>query len=61
MRSCNPFAEQEFFAKLTQWKARQIDNAEMFKTFEFHKFVVTTSKKAIETVISNDYDAMVPA
>ncbi|PYL75260.1 MAG: hypothetical protein DMF26_08710 [Verrucomicrobia bacterium] len=52
MRSCNPFAEQEFFAKLTQWKAGQINNAEMFKTFEFHKFGVTTSKKAIETVIS---------
>lgn len=50
MRSCNPGAEQEFFAKLNQWKAGQVDNAEMFKIFEFHKFVVATSKKALEAV-----------
>lgn len=52
MRSCNPGAEQEFFTKLNQWKAGQIDNADMFKTFEFNKFVVTTSKKALEGIIT---------
>lgn len=56
MRSCNHVAEQEFFAKLNQWKANQIDNTEMFKTFEFHKFVVGTSKKALE-VVANKINA----
>jgi hypothetical protein len=50
LKSSNPQNEQEFYNRLNQWKAGQIDNAEMFKTFEFHKFVVSTSKKALETV-----------
>jgi len=51
MRSCNVSSEQEFFAKLEQWKGGQIDSGEMSKTFDFHRFVVTTSKRALETVI----------
>lgn len=50
MRSCNLGAEQDFFTRLNQWKAGQINNAEMFKIFEFHKFVVTTSKKALQGI-----------
>ena len=53
LRSSNPQAEQEFANRLTSWKAGEINNSEMFKTFEFHKYVVSTSKKAIEAVASN--------
>lgn len=57
MRACNPGAEQEFAGRLNQWKAGQIDSAEMFKTFEFHKFVVTISKKALDTIAGKIADA----
>jgi len=50
LKSSNLQAEQEFFNRLNQWKAGQIDNAEMFKTIEFHKYVVGASKKALEVV-----------
>jgi hypothetical protein len=50
MRTCNAQPEKEFSDRLTLWKSGQIGNSEMFKTLEFHKFIVSTSKTALETI-----------
>jgi hypothetical protein len=52
LRNANPLAERDFTDRLEQWKTGQIDNGEMFKRLEFHKFVVGTSKTALEAVVS---------
>lgn len=57
MKSCNPEAEQEFTEMLTRWRTGQIDNNTIFETFEFHKFVITTSKKALDAITSKIHAA----
>jgi len=57
MKSCNLVAEQGFSTKLDQWKNGQIDNKEMFKTLEFHKYLVTTSKKTLEGITKSTVTA----
>lgn len=52
MRSCNLASEQDFYAKVNQWKAGQISNADMSNILEFHKFIVTSSKTALDAVVT---------
>jgi hypothetical protein len=49
LRTCDVPAEQDFMQKLQQWKDGTIDNAQMFRTLEFHKYMTEACRKAMES------------
>ena len=60
LRTCDSAAEKDYLDKLSAWRSGAMSNEDMFKTFEFHKHLVTRSRQALAAV-SSKVSSRVPA